>query len=92
MTPSQGAGSHLHNPCKAAWLLARKQQLLERLQEDPARRTCQHRPLAQGSANRPLLAFHHFHRVKRVILKRKGEPVRTAVKQRGNLFNPSAIV
>jgi hypothetical protein len=24
--------------------------------------------------------------------KRKGEPVRTAVKQRGNLFNPSAIV
>lgn len=35
MAPSQGAGSHLHNPCKAAWLLARKQQLLERLQEDP---------------------------------------------------------
>jgi hypothetical protein len=25
----------LHNPCKAAWLLARKQQLLERLREDP---------------------------------------------------------
>jgi hypothetical protein len=24
--------------------------------------------------------------------KRKGEPMRTAVKQRGNLFNPSAIV
>jgi hypothetical protein len=24
--------------------------------------------------------------------KRKGEPVRTAVKQRGNVVNPSAIV
>jgi hypothetical protein len=32
MAPLPGAGSHLHN---LARLLARKQQLLERLQEDP---------------------------------------------------------
>ena len=25
----------MHNPCKATWLLARKQRLLERLREDP---------------------------------------------------------
>ena len=33
--PLTRGGSDLHNPCKAAWLLALKQQLLERLQEDP---------------------------------------------------------